>query len=281
MITDIRKDIFSSFIKLSNQNKEYYDNIYFVFKSSIYPFFIKRYEDNLKKSCHKDKTKFKIILNELINKVTFEQSYDDFHNCFNFSFSIAARKNIFFQIDYSVYHDYKKVKIYISKSFYNKILKDRAYTTLKYIEFLDHFKNFNKIIKNDFIIEYDIKNLYSNSYENISNIYLEYKSNVYPLKVKKNLIDDSSICINNYIYYDKNFEKLYNNYSSYYHKELESFKFDLEYSFSDNTISIHNFTNDSFYKDISNGIISVVKDLNISLDELNVTHLKLAELYSY
>lgn len=273
----IKEDVFLNFIKMSEG--KYYDIIYSVFVNSIYPYFINQYEDNLKNLNPQEKTK--IILNELIKKVTFEQNYDEFHNCFNFSFTIKSNKNIFFKIDYFIYQNYKKVKIYISKNFYKKISKDRAYQTLNYLEYLGHFKNELKITKDDFIIEYDINNFTTSSYENISNIYLESQSKVYPLKIKNNLNDSYNIRIDNYIYYDKNLKELYKNSISYYHKESQSFKFDLEYSFSNNNIKCNTSNSDGYYKDVSLGIISILNSFNISLEDLNESHLNLAEIYSH
>lgn len=273
----IKEDVFLNFLKISEG--KYYDIIYFVFINSIYPYFINQYEDNLKNLNPQEKTK--IILNELIKKVIFEQTYDEFHNCFNFSFTIKSNKNIFFKIEYFIYQNYKKVKIYISKNFYKKISKDRSYQTLNYLEYLGHFKNERKITKDDFIIEYDINNFTTSSYENISNIYLESQSKVYPLKIKNNLNDSYNIRIDNYIYYDKNLKELYKNSISYYHKESQSFKFDLEYSFSNNNIKCNTSNSDSYYKDVSLGIISILNSFNISLEDLNESHLNLAEIYSH
>lgn len=283
MYIDLETKIFSKIINIKkheyNYNTNYYCSIFYVFKNFIFPIIYKKHEFKFKYSFVKEKVKIKTLLNEFIKKVEFESNYDDFHNCFNFSFSIKSRKNIIFKIDHFTYKNYKRFKIHISKNFYNKF--DNIYNTIeKYNRFKEHFLNIKKLINKNIIIEYDMLNCGDyNDDSSISNMYLECNSKLYELKIENNLNDQ--ITINKNIHYDEKLKKSFKTYRSYYFKETQGFEINIQHSILNNTIKPISIKNDDFWKDLSNIIINLLTKLNISLDDLNENHIKLAEISSY
>ncbi len=285
MNIDLETRLFARFINIKkfeyNYNVNYHYSIFFVFKKFILPIILKKHEYKFNNSIVKDKTKIKTLLKELLKKVEFEPYYDDFHNCFNFSFSIKSRKNITFKMDYSIYNHYKKIRVEISDKFY-KSINDIYNTPAKYNKFKEHFTDLNKLIKKNMIIHYDIINY--NSYEDdsdISNMYLEIGSKLYDLKIENILNENKKIYLNQNNYYDEDFKQNLKIYNSYFFKNSKPFKINIKHSILNNTIIPYSFNGDESFKDLSGIIIDLSKKLNISLDDLNESHLKLAEISLY
>ncbi len=286
MYIDLETKIFSRFINIKkheyNYNPNYYCSVLYVFKNFIFPIIYKKYEYRFKYSFVTDKSKIKTLLNEVTKKVEFESNYDDFHKCFNFSFSVKARKNIIFKINHCTYKNYKKFKIEISKNFYKRFddVYNRYNTLEKYNKFKEHFSDIKKLINKNIIIEYDMPNCsdYKDD-SSISNMYLECNSKIYDLKIENYLNDKINIEQN--IYYDENLKKTSKTYRSYFFLKDQGFEINIKHSLLDNKLKAASLKSDDFWKDLSNIIINLSTSLNISLDDLNENHIKLADISSY